>query len=141
MRSARPSPLLAALLLAACGEREAPVPLPVSATLAEAFATESVVALGEDPSDSIAEIGRFVERSGGGYLIADRLLPRVRSYDDEGRLEASFGQFGEGPFEFQRITGLAESASGKVVVLSSRSNSLAYLTCQRKVEMSGGRAK
>ena len=69
--------------------------------------------LGENPADSIAEIGVFLERRDGGYLIGDRFLPRVRTYDEEGRLEAAFGRFGDGPFEFRRITAVAEMPAGE----------------------------
>ena len=118
---------LAFLLLCACGEAEGPAPA-VAATLEEVFVVESAMQLGEDPADSIAEIGDFVERRDGGYVIGDRFLPRVRSYDEEGRLEAAFGRFGEGPFEFQQIRAVAEAPSGRIVVASSRQSHLTYLT-------------
>ena len=118
----------AALLLSACGEAEGPAAAPVAATLEEVFVVESVMQLGEDPADSIADIGDFVERRSGGYVIGDRLLPRVRSYDEEGRLEAAFGRFGNGPFEFQQIRAVAEAPSGRIVVASSRQSHLTYLT-------------
>ena len=117
-----------ALLLSACGEAESPATAPVAATLEEVFVVEAVMQLGEDPADSIADIGDFVERRSGGYVIGDRFLPRVRSYDEEGRLEAAFGRFGDGPFEFQRIRAVAEAPSGRIVVASSRQSHLTYLT-------------
>ena len=117
-----------ALLLSACGEAEGPGEAPVAATLEEVFVVESVMQLVEDPADSIADIGDFVERRGGGYVIGDRFLPRVRSYDEEGRLETAFGRFGEGPFEFRRIAGLAETPSGRVVVADFSQAHLTYLT-------------
>ena len=116
------------LLLCACGDSEGPGAAPVAAPLEEVFAVESVIQLGEDPADSIAEIGDFVERRDGGYLIGDRFLPRVRSYDGEGRLEAAFGRFGEGPFEFRRITAVAEAPPGRVVVADFGQSRLTYLT-------------
>lgn len=119
---------LAILLLAGCGDAGGPAAAPVTGTLDEVFAVESVIQLGEDPVDSIAEIGVFVERRDNGYVIGDRHLPRVRTYDEEGRLEAAFGRFGDGPFELQRITAVAEARSGKVVVASSRQSHLTYLT-------------
>lgn len=82
---------LAVLLFSACGEAEGPAAAPVAATLEEVFVVESVMQLGEDPADSIADIGDFVELRNGGHVISDRFLPRVRSYDEEGRLEAAFG--------------------------------------------------
>ena len=119
---------LAVLLLAACAEAEGPAAAPVTATLEEVFAVEAVVQLGEDSADSIAEIGDFVERRNGGYVIGDLFLPRVRSYDEEGRLEAAFGRFGGGPFEFQRIRAVAETQSGEIVIASTRQSHLTYLT-------------
>ena len=119
---------LAVLLFSACGEAEGPAAAPVAATLEEVFVVEAVVQLGEDAADSIAEIGDFVERRGGGYVIGDRFLPRVRSYDEEGRLEAAFGRFGEGPFEFHRIIAVAETPSIEIVVASTRQSHLTYLT-------------
>ena len=119
---------LAVLLLSACGEAEGPAGAPIAATLEEVFVVESAMQLGEDPADSIAEVGDFVERRGGGYVIGDRFLPRVRSYDEEGRLEAAFGRFGDGPFEFRRIAALAETPSGRVVVADFSQSHLTYLT-------------
>ena len=74
--------LLSALAFAACEPADLPSPptAPVIATLDEALAVESVITLGEDPADSIAEVGAFTERRAGGFVVADRLLPRVRSY-------------------------------------------------------------
>ena len=119
---------LAVLLLHGCGEAGGPAAAPVAATLEEVFAVEAVLQLGEDPADSIAEIGDFVERRDGGYVIGDLHLPRVRSYDGEGRLVATFGRFGGGPFEFRRITAVAETPSGRIVIASSRQSHLTYLT-------------
>ena len=119
---------LAVLVLCACGETDGRSSAPVAMSLEEAFAIEAVIQLGEDPADSIAEIGDFVERRDGGYVIGDRHLPRVRTYDEEGRLEAAFGRFGEGPFEFQRIRVVAEAPSGRIAVVSSGQSHLTYLT-------------
>lgn len=119
--------VVAAFLLSACGEAEVPAAPSVAATLEEVFVVESLVQLGEDPADSIADIGDFVERRSGGFVIGDRFLPRVRSYDEEGRIEAAFGRFGDGPFEFQRIASVAETQSGAVVVASTRQSHLTYL--------------
>ena len=120
--------LLAVLLLWTCEELEDPAEAPTAGSLEELFVVEGVVQLGEDPADSIAEVGDFVERRDGGYVIGDGLLPRVRSYDEEGRLEAAFGRFGDGPFEFRRISAVAEAPSGGIVVADSRRSGLTYLT-------------
>ena len=53
-------------------------------------------------------VGTFLERRAGGFVIADRLLPRIRSYGEDGRLEAAFGRFGDGPFEFRQVSSLAK---------------------------------
>ena len=116
------------LVVASCGESRVRSPPAGQATLDGVFSVEGVLELGEDAADSIAEIGAFVERANGGFLIADRLLPRVRSYDEDGRLEAAFGRFGEGPFEFRRIDGVTEGPSGSVVVVDRRLQGLTYLT-------------
>ena len=100
---------------------------PVTAPLEEVFTLVSEVQLGEDPADSIAEVGAFVQRRNGGFVIGDRLLPRVRSYDGDGRLEVAFGRFGEGPFEFKRIAAVAETVSDRIVVVDGE-NRLTYLS-------------
>ena len=102
-------------------------PEPVTAPLADVFTVVSVVQLGEDPADSIAEVGAFVQRRNGGFVIADRLLPRVRSYGEDGRLEVAVGRFGDGPFEFRRISAVAETVSDRIVVVDGE-NRLTYLS-------------
>ena len=111
-----------------CGGAEEPARAPVAAALEEVFIVESVIMLGENPADSIAEIGVFVERRDGGHVIGDRFLPRVRTYDEEGRLEAAFGRFGDGPFEFRRITAVAEMPSGEVVAVDAALGRATYLS-------------
>ena len=111
-----------------CGGAKDPARAPVAAALEEVFVVESVMTLGENPADSIAEIGAFVERRDGGHVIGDRFLPRVRTYDEEGRLEGAFGRFGDGPFEFRRITAVAEMPSGEVVVVDARRGRATYLS-------------
>ena len=97
-------------------------------SLEQLFVVESVIDIGENPADSIADVGAFLERRAGGFVIADRLLPRIRSYGDDGSLEAAFGRLGDGPFEFRQVSGLAETPSGKLVVADSRKAALVYLT-------------
>ena len=127
-RASTAAAFLAVLFLSYCGEADGPAPAPVAATLEEVFVVEGVMQLGEDPADSIAEIGDFVERRDGGYVIGDRHLPRVRTYDEQGRLEAAFGRFGDGPFEFRRIRAVAEAPSGRIAVRSLGQSHLTYLT-------------
>lgn len=63
-------------LFAACDSDPTRVPSP---PFDEIFALAETVELAEAPSDSIAQIGRFQERRDGGFLISDRLLPRLRA--------------------------------------------------------------
>ena len=86
--------VVAAGLLASCEEPNTTV---ASLPFDEVFQLAEVVELGEDPSDSVAEVGVFLERRNGGFIVADRLLPRVRTYLETGELEAAFGRFGSGP--------------------------------------------
>lgn len=110
-------------LLAACDDEITVASPPFQ----EVFELSEVIELGEGSTDSIAEIGVFVERRDGGFIIGDRFLPRVRTYGEDGALEGAFGRFGEGPWELQRISGLAETASGGIVVASPSTRWLTYL--------------
>ena len=113
-----------AVSLASCGEPQVTISaLPFE----EVFELTEVIELGEDPIDSIAEIGVFVERRDGGFIIGDRLLPRVRTYSQDGLLEAAFGRYGDGPWEFRGIGSLTETASGRIVVASMPNAWLTYL--------------
>lgn len=120
--------ILALLAGAACTAAPDSEHRAVRGSLDEVFRTDAVITLGEDPRDSIATPGLLAERANGGFLLSDGQLPRIRSYDEDGRLEAAFGRFGEGPFEFQGINGLVETASGAVAVLDARQARLTYLT-------------
>ena len=111
--------------VASCAERPSQVPSP---PFEEVFELAEVIELGEDPSDSIAAVGEFFERRNGGFVIGDRLLPRVRTYRSDGSLEAGFGRFGDGPWEFRRIRSVAELADGRIVVTGAQSGALTYLT-------------
>ncbi len=113
---------------ASCDERvQAGFLEPVTAPLGEVFTLVSEIQLAEDPADSIAEVGAFLQRRNGGFVIGDRLLPRVRSYGENGRLEAAVGRFGEGPFEFTRISAVAETVSDRIVVAGGQ-NRLTYFS-------------
>lgn len=107
-----------------CEKQSTKVPSPV---LEEVFELVEVIELGEDPSDSIADLGEFFERRDGGFVIADRFLPRVRTYREDGSLEAAFGRFGDGPWEFRRIRSVAELADGRIVVTGAQSGALTFL--------------
>lgn len=116
------------VLLGSCRESDAPPPPVRPESLEQLFVVESVIDIGENPADSIADVGTFLERRAGGFVIADRLLPRIRSYGEDGSLEAAFGRLGDGPFEFRQVSGLAETPSGRLVVVDSRKAALVYLT-------------
>ena len=124
--SRRQAVLAFILLLPAvsCEKQPAKVPSPA---FEEIFELVEVIELGEDPSDSIADVGEFFERPDGGFVIADRLLPRVRTYREDGSLEAAFGRFGDGPWEFRRIRSVAELADGRIVVTGAQSGALTFL--------------
>ena len=115
------------LVLASCDQ---PPQTIASPPFPEVFELVEVIELGEDPADSIAEIGVLVERREGGFIIGDRFLPRVRTYAEDGSLEGGFGRFGDGPWEFRRIDGVAETRSGRIVVVSWRNPGLVYLTSE-----------
>ena len=116
-----------AVLLASCEEPQVTISAPPFGAV---FELAGIIELGEDPADSIAEIGVFIERNDGGFIIGDRFLPRVRTYAEDGSLEAGFGRFGDGPWEFRRIDGVAERRSGGIVVVSWRNPGLTYLTSE-----------
>jgi len=117
-------PVVAGVVVA-CEQPPVEVPSP---PFEEVFELAGVMELGEDPSDSIAEIGELAERRDGGFVIADRLLPRVRTYREDGSLEAGFGRFGDGPWEFRRIRSVAEVEDGRIVVTGAQNGALTYLT-------------
>lgn len=113
----------AAGVMASCQDEEAAIP---SSSFEANFRLAEVIEIEDDPVDSIAEVGIFLERRAGGFVMSDRLRPRVRTYAEDGELEAAFGRFGDGPWEFRRIIGLAETATGGVVV-SAGDSRLTYL--------------
>ena len=87
-----------------------------SPPLDDAFDLIEVVELQEATDDSIAEVGLFIDLEPDGFAIADNLLPRVRTYGEDGSFLAAFGRFGSGPWELQRVSGIAAMSSGKIVV-------------------------
>ncbi len=115
---------IAALLLACEPDSGTVLSLPFD----ETFALAGTIELAESPTDSIAQIGSFLERRAGGFLVSDARLPRLRGYSEDGSVEAAFGRFGDGPWEFREISAFAETASGSVVVSSWRNPWLNYLT-------------
>lgn len=116
--------LTAAGLVASCEEENPVVPSP---PFDEVFQLEGVIELDDDPVDPVAAVGIFLERRDGGYLMSDGLRPRVRTYSETGELKAAFGRFGDGPWEFRRVSGLAETSSGGIVAASATNAWLTYL--------------
>ena len=115
-------------LLAGCESGQAPPETLGDAELDDVFAFDGIVELDEDPADSIAQPGAFVERRRGGFALADDLLPRIRTYGDDGRLEAAFGRFGiRDPWSFRHVLGVAETATGGIVA-PGHGKTLVYLT-------------
>lgn len=92
------------------------------------FAEVDRVQLLEVPGDPIGDIGTLNETRGGEYLVTDPVKSRVLRFDQRGALIASFGRYGEGPFEFGRVSGIAERSDGKVVVPDSRRGRITILT-------------
>lgn len=120
---------------AACGEPTPQVPAPIRpASLEDVFSYEGVVQVEEDPADSIAQPGHFLDRRAGGFMLGDWMVPRVRAYDGEGALVASYGRPGDGPGEFLGVDALAEVASNRVAVLDSRLHRITYLTSDLEFE-------
>lgn len=118
------------LLASSCAE---PGPLPSSmlrsVPLSEAFDMQGTMELEQDSTDLISGLDEFVERRGGGFVIADALRPRIRSYGEDGQLEAAFGRFGtDDPWTFRVIGGLAETATGRIVLADGDRDRLVYLT-------------
>ena len=88
------------------------------------------IQLAETPNDVIADVGIVVEATNGDLLIADALQPRVRRFMTSGKLVASFGSYGSGPFEFRRITGVAEDTSGGVLLVDPGLGRVTRLTAE-----------
>ncbi len=106
--------LMPGAIVAGCSGPPPEIPSP---PFDEIFDLVEVVTLEEAPGDSVAEVGTFAERMGEGFIVADRLLPRIRSYAEDGSLLAAFGRFGRGPWEFAgRVGGVAELPSGKIAI-------------------------
>ncbi len=90
------------------------------------FELVDVVELEEIAGDSIGEIGNLVELA-TGFAIADKLLPRVRSYAEDGSLIAAFGRFGMGPWEFRGIDWIGLLPLGKVGVVDTYKKGITVL--------------
>lgn len=84
---------------------------------AEVFAVAAEIELEQDPTDSIGDIGPLLETSRGELVIGDAIEPAVRRYTETGKLVSRQGAYGEGPFEFRKIGGLAEDRVGRILVV------------------------
>lgn len=129
LRSSWSPVLLVAAALAACGDADRPEEgIPTFSSLEEALHLVDSIHLEEVPGDTIAQIGVVDILPDGKILLGDRYLPRVRLYDPSGRFLAGQGRFGEGPFEYQRIQGVAADSEGRVFVEGFRAGHGTLLT-------------
>lgn len=109
--------VIAAAVLSACSGETA---TPASSPFHEHFAVIDTVTLEEDGQQQIGQLDFLIEARNGDLLLSDGITSRVRRYDRTGNLVASFGSFGEGPYEFRDIGGIAEDPSGRVHVVDPR---------------------
>jgi len=129
LRSGWAPVLLVAATLAACGDAEGlEEGIPTFSSLEVALHLVDSIHLEEVPGDTIAQIGVVDILPDGKILMGDRYLPRVRLYDGSGRFLAGQGRFGEGPFEYQRIQGVAADSEGRVFVEGFRAGHGTLLT-------------
>lgn len=84
------------------------------------FAVVARIELEETTKAPLGDIGVLTVASNGDLLVGDRLIPRVRRYDANGRLVAQFGTFGDGPYEFRRVGGVLEDRAGRVLIVDPR---------------------
>jgi hypothetical protein len=110
---------VAASALLACGCADQSDELPGSfPELAEIARANSVI-LEEPVEHPLGDVGYLVEL-GDGFALSDALGPELRTYGADGRLLARYEAFGEGPFEFIRIGGLAVAPEGQLVAVDQR---------------------
>ncbi len=93
----------------------------------EVFELIDVIELEEIAGDSIGEIGNLVELA-TGFAIADKVLPRVRSYAEDGSLLAGFGRFGTGPWEFRGIDWVGALPFGRIGVVGTYKQGITILS-------------
>ena len=110
----------AAAALGGCDAPDPPVPAIASGPFHDVFDVVARTVLEEPAQDPMGDLGILVELSAGGFVLSDALRPRLRLYDQEGRLRAETGRYGAGPFEFRSIGGLAETGVGGIVVTDTR---------------------
>jgi len=121
--------LLLTAATVACGNGEGPEDGTSNfPSLEAALQLVDSIHLEEVPGDTIAQIGVVDILPDGKILLGDRFLPRVRLYDASGRFLAGQGRFGEGPFEYQRIQGVAADSEGRIFVEGFRAGHGTLLT-------------
>lgn len=117
----------AVVTAAACSGPPPPTPAP-SGGLHDYFVEAARFTLEDDPSDLIGEVGQFLEAVDGDLLVLDALRPEVRRFHPDGRLRASYGAVGDGPFEFRHVAGLAEDGEGRVLLVDLRLSRITLLS-------------
>jgi hypothetical protein len=116
--------VLAALLaLSGCGDEAEPKP----GVQWEVRPTR-IIELLEDSVDPLGDIQDLVVARTGVIYVADRYQPRVRAFGRDGALVSSFGQLGEGPFEFRTASAVSLDLEGRVLVLDGRLGRITRLT-------------
>ncbi|MEJ2186014.1 MAG: hypothetical protein P8Z36_08760 [Gemmatimonadota bacterium] len=93
----------------------------------DAFQVLNDVVLEQSEKDSIADVGAFSELPDGSLIVADRLLPRIRHYTNDGRFLAASGSFGSGPYEFRGINGVAPTGKDELAVVDVKEGRLVIL--------------
>jgi len=124
-----PAITLAILTVSGCDGRSTPgvVDAP-DLSLTDIFSLTASFDLEEEEVYPIGGLRSFYETMSGDLLIGDQYLPRVRRYDDNGGLIAAWGRFGDGPFEFRRVSDVAEDDTGAVLVIDSYALRITVLT-------------
>jgi hypothetical protein len=125
-------PVLAAffpLVFGSCTDRPADErkPSPTTVAFEDAFQVVNDAVLEQSAKDSIADVGAFSQLPDGSLIVADRLLPRIRHYTNDGHLLAAAGSFGSGPHEFRGINGIAPTEDGKLAVADVKEGRLVIL--------------
>jgi len=106
------------LVLIGCDQPGAAEVSDASAAL-DQITSSTVRELEEPPEHPLGDIG-FVVETEAGLAVSDALGPELRLYGTEGELRARYHAFGEGPFEFVRIGGLAVAPDGRLTVVDPR---------------------
>lgn len=128
--------VLLTALTAACPSPRPKESAAESGPFDEFFRLGGTTKLEEAAEDPIGDIAILVECRDSDLLVGDRIKLQVRRYNSEGRLLATFGGYGEGPFEFRRIGGLLEDGAGRVVVTDPQLGRVTILTRELRPDTS-----